>query len=134
MFDLKAFFDATPPAFDRGLAIGVGVGLGGLLLGAGVAIGRSSRVVVNGDGVIIQQQAIANQERLEHSLFLVKTQRGIIERLEQDIVQFSAENMAGEGLAVQAQFAAEVIKEADIEELEQDVEESKAVLDEVLPH
>jgi len=124
-FDFKSFWEGTPRVIDRSLALGCCL----LCLGGGIAIGRSGKVAVNADGVLIEQQAIATQKDLEYALFLVKSLQGIIERYEKDASEFSRRYKAGEELAELAQFAAEFVPEQQIEELEQRVEQSKVLLE-----
>lgn len=127
--NFDGFWQATPHVIDKAIAVGLSV----CCLGVGVAIGRSGKVAVNADGVLIERQAIANQENLEHSLFLIKSLQGIIERYEADTKEFSRIHKEGAELAEQVEFAAGFLPEQQIEKLEVKVQESRELLEEVLP-
>lgn len=128
--NFKEFWESTPNAVDKAIAFAVATICVGLGIGLGFALGKSTRVEVNSDGVVIEKQAIAAQKDLEYALFLVKSLQGIIEQYETDAVEFSRRYKAGEKLAEQAQFAAEFIPEQQIEKLEERVEQSKVLLEE----
>ncbi|MEL6437856.1 MAG: hypothetical protein AAFQ80_01175 [Cyanobacteria bacterium J06621_8] len=120
----------------------ISVGLCAICLGMGWAIRGSEKVVLNGEGVVIEQaiaeqaisnQAISNQGDLELLIFLVRSQQHIISRYQKETEEFSRRYRTGEDLAEQAKFGAGFIDEQKIDELEQRVKKSQAVLDEVLP-
>ncbi|MEM7592646.1 MAG: hypothetical protein AAF383_14185 [Cyanobacteria bacterium P01_A01_bin.83] len=125
-FNHQRFWNATPKIVDIAIA-GVLISLGA---GLGWAIAKSQKVEVTQQGILIEQQAIANHKDLERSLLMNKIQQGLIERYEADAKEFARRYEAGAELAEQAQFAAKVIPPQQIEELENNVRESQQVLDE----
>ena len=125
---LQQFFKATPQIINTAIAftlIFVGSGIG-------FAVGKSNRVEFSEAGLLIEQQAIANHKDLERSLLIIKIQQGLIERQEANLLDFSQKYVAGEELAQQAKFAAEVIPPQQIEQLENRINESQKLLDENL--
>ena len=103
-------------------------------LGFALAIALSKKVNLGHDWLQIERQAIANQKDLEQALTIIKIQEGIIDRHEQYTREFSRRYQAGKGLLEQAEFAAEVIPDSQISELEDRLGESKLLLEEALPN
>ncbi|MEM9510676.1 MAG: hypothetical protein AAGA16_23830 [Cyanobacteria bacterium P01_E01_bin.35] len=120
------FWKGTPQVIDIAIAMAL-VFLG---MGVGKAISTSDKVELSPQGFLVEQQAIASQKDLERSLLIIRIQQGLIQRYESDTKEFSRRYKAGEELAEQAQFAADVIPEHQIEELEERVQESKVFLGE----
>ncbi len=128
--NFKEFFNSTPRVID----FAIGFSLLFLAGGTGVAIGFSRKVNVGHDWLQIERQAIANQNDLEQALTIIKIQDGIIERHEAEAREFTRQHEVGEPLLEQAEFAAEVIPDSQISELEDRLGESKLLLEEALPH
>ena len=129
-FNFKEFFNSTPKVIDVAIALT----LFSLGLGFSLAIALSKKVNLGHDWLQIERQAIANQKDLEQALTIIKIQEGIIDRHEEYTREFSRRYQAGEGLLEQAEFAAEVIPDDQINELEERLGESKLLLEEALPN
>ena len=129
-FNFKEFFNSTPKVIDVAIALT----LFSLGLGFALAIALSKKVNLGHDWLQIERQAIANQKDLEQALTIIKIQEGIIDRHEEYTREFSRRYKAGEQLLEQAEFAAEVIPDDQINELESRLGESKLLLFEALPN
>ncbi len=112
----------------------IAIAFSSLGLGFSSAIALSRKVTVAHNWLQIERQAISNQNYLEQALKIIKIQDGIIERHEAEAGEFTRQHEFGEPLLEQAEFAAEVIPDSQISELEERLGESKLLLQEALPN
>ena len=123
---LDKFFRDSPAVIDA--AIATVLVTAGIFVG--LAINKADSVVIGGENWLkIESQAVENQESLKRAVLLNRIQQSIITRQEEQLQEFARRYTAAEDLAEQAKFAANVVPDHQIAELEIAIGKSMQVLD-----